>query len=212
MSSNLVLNKKKDTEKEKEKILEKVKGKETIIHNQIEIKKTISLDKEKDKDKDKEKEKEKKCENHNLNYFVNKALKSKNIKDYYFKFCHYCNGLFIYDKEKKIINTVSNLNEEITPNYFNPFFIFQEAKKNYQNENLIYVNTSLKYRKDMLNFVFKLKNKYKVSSDTYFLAIRLIDIVCSKIIKFEIDLELISIACFFLACNLYIYIYIYIIK
>jgi hypothetical protein len=150
---------------------------------------------------EKRKEKEIKCENHNLDYFSNKALKTKNKNEYLYKFCANCNGLFIYNEEIKILKTISNLSEEITSNYFNPFFIFQEEKKNYKNENLIYVTPFLKYRKDMLSFVFKLKNKYKASSNSYFLAIRLIDIVCAKIIKFEIDLELISIACFFLACK-----------
>lgn len=140
--------------------------------------------------------------NHDLEYFKKKSLNDIKHKNFY-KFCHTCNGLFIYHEDKDILKTVSYLDKEITINYFDPFLIFQETKKTYKKENLSYLNTFIKFRKDMINFVSKLKNKYKASSDVFFLTIRLIDIVCSKIVKFDIDLELISIACFFLASKIF---------
>ena len=143
---------------------------------------------------------EKKCK-HDIEFFTKESQKAKN-KSYIYKFCQKCISLFIYSEETDIIKTIAILDGKIGQNYFDPYLNFLEAKKNYIKENLSYLNPFLKYRKDMINFVLKLKNKYKASSDSFYLSIRLIDIVCSKIVKFEIDIELISIGCFFLACKI----------
>ena len=144
-------------------------------------------------------EKEKSCKNkHDLNFFSKILNNSKNK----YKFCLNCNGLYICNSDKKIFKTISYLEEKATPNYFNPYLTLIAAKKTYSNENLNYTNCFLKYRREMINFVQKLKNKYRASTDSFFLTIRLIDIVCSKMDNFDIDIELISIGCFFLACKI----------
>lgn len=150
--------------------------------------------------------KEKKRCLHDLNFFT-KELKSTKKKDddKYYKFCLNCGSMFIFlentedEFENMVLKTIPFIDKKTTKNYFDPFLLFKNARKNYINENLYYDNNYLLYRKEMINFVLKLKKKYRASMDTYFLTIRLIDIICSKVVKFVIDIELITIGSFFLA-------------
>ncbi len=116
-------------------------------------------------------------------------------------YCEKCKGLIIKLKDKRKILTVSKMISNKMNGYINPMKIYFEKRKNDQktNQNLTYNDNYPKRRKDMINFIAKLKNKYKLTLDSYFLTISLLDNVCSKIVKFDFDLELLTIGCFFIA-------------
>jgi len=116
-------------------------------------------------------------------------------------FCAKCRGLIIKLEDKSKLYTVSNLKAKTLLNYNNPIEFYFHMRKSDERGPLTYLNNYQKKRKDMINFIAKLKNKYKVSTDSYFLAIELLDNVSAKLLKFEIDIELITIGCFFLAGN-----------
>ena len=114
-------------------------------------------------------------------------------------FCNRCKGLIILLDDKTSLITVSSLSPKKMYDLINPVYLFEELKKNSYRGGLCYINSYNKKRKDMISFLGKLTNKYKLSDDSFFLSIELLDIVCSKVIRFEVDLELLAISCFFLA-------------
>lgn len=121
-------------------------------------------------------------------------------------FCVKCRGLIIKLKKnnnlltsKKKLFTVANLASEVIKSYINPIELFFKMQSNDTNKGLIYINNYSKKRKDMISFIAKLRNKYKLSLDSFYLTIALLDHVCAKIVKFSIDIELLTIGCFFLA-------------
>lgn len=176
---------------------------EALIKIEDNSNKSFNSESQEDRSSLKEEKKEEinKCK-HDIEYFSKLTAKNKNEKKEKFKFCLKCNSLFVFNCNKQILQTVSDLNERVTKNYPDPYIMLKSAIDSYRKEGINFGTFYLKYRKDMISFVSKLKNKYKASLDSFYLTIRLIDSVCVNVTKFEIDLELISIACFFLACKI----------
>lgn len=114
-------------------------------------------------------------------------------------FCSRCRGLLIELSNKNVLFTLSSLKTETMSDYIDPLTLYFKMRKGDKKVSLSYINSYEKKRKDMITFIAKLKNKYKVSDDTYFLAITLLDNVSSKLIHFDVDIELLTIGCFFLA-------------
>jgi hypothetical protein len=119
-------------------------------------------------------------------------------------FCNKCSGLIV-KMNKKIPNTknklltVACLPSETMKSYLNPIELFFNMRRTDANISLIFINNYSKKRKDMISFIAKLRNKYKLSLDSFYLAIALLDNVCAKMVKFNVDIELLTIGCFFLA-------------
>lgn len=114
-------------------------------------------------------------------------------------FCIYCRGLLVETSDKGSFYTVSNLKSETMNDHMNPIIMYFQMRKNDIKTNLSFINDYDKKRRNMISFLSKLKNKYKISDDSFFLAITLLDNVSSKLIRFDIDVELLTIGCFFLA-------------
>ena len=125
-----------------------------------------------------------------------------------FCFCEFCKGLIILIDDCSLYTVSFFKNKKfIFNNLVNPLILLNEMQKSDLKENLTLSNIYFKKRKDMINFIAKLKNKYKLSNDSYFLAINLLDLICSKLEKIEVDLELLTISCFFLAGNFKYFLY-----
>jgi len=119
-------------------------------------------------------------------------------------FCNQCSGLIIkmnknIPNTKKKLLTVACLPSETMKSYLNPIELFFKMRSTDANIGLIFINNYSKKRKDMISFIAKLRNKYKLSLDSFYLAIALLDNICAKTVKFNVDIELLTIGCFFLA-------------
>jgi len=117
-------------------------------------------------------------------------------------FCKECQGIILIGKNKEIARSVTHFTKKENLDFINPIILY-EKMRNVDNNSYIYFDNSFKEdRKDIITFITKLVNKYKTSEETFYLSILFLDIIFSKIIKNNAELDLIAIGSFFLAGEL----------
>lgn len=114
-------------------------------------------------------------------------------------FCKECQGIYIKAKNEALVKTVSYFNERENLEYINPLILYQKMRIDDKNNSLVYENSYNIDRKNIINFITKLTNKYKVSEESYYLSILFLDFIVSQMPQNYSDLDSLAIGTFFLA-------------
>jgi len=129
----------------------------------------------------------------NLNLIVkNRPYKKK-------FFCKECQGINIIEKNQVPAKTISYFNKKENSELINPFFLYQKMRSGDKNLSLPNENCYSYERKDIVNFMTKLTNKFKVSQESFYLAILFLDYIIPQIPNNNSELDLLAIGSFFLA-------------
>lgn len=114
-------------------------------------------------------------------------------------FCKDCQGINIQANNEASVRSVSYLNRRENLELINPLILYDKMRRNDKDYSSNYDNCYSDDRKNIINFITKLCNKYKVSEESFYLSILFLDIIISQIPKKYSDLDSLAIGAFFLA-------------
>lgn len=128
-------------------------------------------------------------------------IKLKNNQTDKINFCRECQGIYLNAKNEVSTKTISYFNQKENSEFINPIFLYQKIRINDKNFSLKFENSYCSERKNVINFITKLANKYKVSEESFYLSILFLDYIVSETLNKNLQFDLLAIASFFLAGN-----------
>ena len=114
-------------------------------------------------------------------------------------YCKECQGIYLKAKNEVLSKSISYFDKKENSEFINPLFLYKKMRSNDKSYSLKYENSYNDYRKDIINFITKLTNKYKVSEESFYLSILFLDFIITQIPNDYKEFDLLAIGSFFLA-------------